>query len=550
MNGASRRLAVACVASSAAYLAAAVVMTALARHGINPDGVAYLRVAKYYAEGRLDYAVNSYWGPLISWLLVPAHWVAGDPVLTVKILGIAFGLLTAIATMRLSMRLGDTARGAWAVFTATLLFCVPCATYVTPDLLLALLIGWYLLLASRLALGGGDMDGFKAGLIGGIAYLAKSYAFPYVLAHAALTALLRYILIRRGAIQGNPLRPFVMLAAGFLVFAAPWIAVISARDGGPTIGSAGKISHAWTLEAECAQHGLPLYDLCRPREGRVTAWESPLEIEGEWPSWSPFDGLAGLKKQAKFSVLNGYRILRYFHRSSFGIAYVAAFLALLAVFPLRRTLASRGAVLRMWLLGSVLLYCAGYDLVLFKPRYFWPIIGPTFAIGSQLFASLRYSQPADLPPAATRPAAPARTMGGVFACMLVVTMLMQTALDMKWAAEPDGHRAQENFIEDMRKRLDIEEPVAANKWDMGLYVCYWEDLMYLNSYKSATAPEVARELGPYAPCDAMVFGDEALARSMRDHPDFTLKQEIEGPTPDARVWLFAFRRQASRSPSP
>jgi hypothetical protein len=41
---------------------------------INPDGVAYLRIAGYYLSGDLGKAVSGYWSPLYSWLLIP--WLA------------------------------------------------------------------------------------------------------------------------------------------------------------------------------------------------------------------------------------------------------------------------------------------------------------------------------------------------------------------------------------------------------------------------------------------------------------------------------------------
>src|SRR6266496_4293123 len=41
------------------------------RQALNPDGIAYMRIASYYASGRMDLAISGYWGPLLSWLLVP-----------------------------------------------------------------------------------------------------------------------------------------------------------------------------------------------------------------------------------------------------------------------------------------------------------------------------------------------------------------------------------------------------------------------------------------------------------------------------------------------
>jgi len=32
------------------------------RQALNPDGVAYMRIASYYAAGRMDLAISGYWG--------------------------------------------------------------------------------------------------------------------------------------------------------------------------------------------------------------------------------------------------------------------------------------------------------------------------------------------------------------------------------------------------------------------------------------------------------------------------------------------------------
>ena len=42
------------------------------RHRIIADGISYLDIAKYYAQGNWSAALNSYWSPLYSWLLALA----------------------------------------------------------------------------------------------------------------------------------------------------------------------------------------------------------------------------------------------------------------------------------------------------------------------------------------------------------------------------------------------------------------------------------------------------------------------------------------------
>ena len=51
----------------------------LFRDEINPDGLSYMRIAQYYLSGQTALMVSGYWGPLLSWLIVPWLLVFDDP---------------------------------------------------------------------------------------------------------------------------------------------------------------------------------------------------------------------------------------------------------------------------------------------------------------------------------------------------------------------------------------------------------------------------------------------------------------------------------------
>ena len=59
---------------------------------INPDGVAYLRIAGYYLAGDVGKAVSGYWSPLYSWLLVPWLAVGVRGLLATKLLAISLAV--------------------------------------------------------------------------------------------------------------------------------------------------------------------------------------------------------------------------------------------------------------------------------------------------------------------------------------------------------------------------------------------------------------------------------------------------------------------------
>src|SRR5262249_6329033 len=53
----------------------------LNRDQINPDAVAYIRIAQYYLSGQTDLMISGYWGPLLSWLIIPWLLVFDDSLL-------------------------------------------------------------------------------------------------------------------------------------------------------------------------------------------------------------------------------------------------------------------------------------------------------------------------------------------------------------------------------------------------------------------------------------------------------------------------------------
>ena len=53
-------------------------------HQLNPDAIAYMRIAGYYANGQTELAVTGYWGPLLSWLMVPLLKVGAPPLVAGK----------------------------------------------------------------------------------------------------------------------------------------------------------------------------------------------------------------------------------------------------------------------------------------------------------------------------------------------------------------------------------------------------------------------------------------------------------------------------------
>src|SRR5437868_20318 len=56
------------------------------------DAISYIHVAQRYAHGDYYAAVNGYWSPLVSWILIPFIKAGYDPVMTAKYINGLIGL--------------------------------------------------------------------------------------------------------------------------------------------------------------------------------------------------------------------------------------------------------------------------------------------------------------------------------------------------------------------------------------------------------------------------------------------------------------------------
>ncbi|GAB4369783.1 MAG: hypothetical protein Kow0062_03980 [Acidobacteriota bacterium] len=292
---------------------------------IRPDSIAYLRIARYVAEGRFDLAVSGYWGPLLSWIAAPVVRLTDHPVAPARVAMIVASLVMTLGAFALLRRLELEPR--LRLFAAALVALAAgtwSARPITPDMLLAGLLLWG---ASRLVdPTWPDRRGVQlaAGALLGLAYLAKAVALPvgaaFVLVACGLWAVAGRTDVRRlASAAGVTLLLFAALAG-------PWIAVLSARYGRPTFSTSGRINQA--IVGPDVPEGRAVHQyrvtIARPQPGRVTVWEDP--GESGYPRWSPTGSLRELRHQFVLVRRNHVELLKNF------VAYDLLTLGPLALF--------------------------------------------------------------------------------------------------------------------------------------------------------------------------------------------------------------------------
>ena len=297
----------------------------LRRHALNPDGVAYLRIAGYYAEGKMNLAISGYWGPLLSWLMAPALALGLPPLAAARLvmgLTAVFFFWGCVAVFRAFHLLCPYQRlGVWLAAVLSACWSVE---NITPDLLAA---GFICLAFARMArrewLENWPVAA-QTGLLWGLAYLSKAAALPV----AIFVTIGMEVLWRRTGFGTSKIiaRGVLITLFSLAVAIGPWIAIISSKYGSVTISRSAQLNHAMVGPADVER----FYPLDRgfhqPEAGRVTLWEDP---DLPYPDWSPIASGANALHQLRIIVGNVPIAIVML------TSVCALFPWLLAIFPMR-----------------------------------------------------------------------------------------------------------------------------------------------------------------------------------------------------------------------
>lgn len=519
---------------------------------INPDGVAYLRIAGYYLSGDLGKAVSGYWSPLYSWLLVP--WLAaGVPgLLATKLLGALLALCWVVGVACLGRRYLES-----GVMRASLMVAAAMSVLgwsmeiITPDLLVAVLLTYYFWMALDLATAGRAPRAFVCGLLGGLAYLAKAYAFPFFVAHFLLTV----ALAAWAHTSPRPLRRYAVATVagmlGFLLVAGPWILVLSARYGRPTITTAASRRNipAAVVFGATNPDRAPFsagQKLARVQTGRITAWESPDEVVHAAPAPAPATGPRPTIKAGLLRVILSNLIVVRNELLEFDYLHLAlATLVAAGFMGLLRGPSSASGARYLWGFATVALYAIGYlPLWARESRYYWPVAG--------LLMVLSFAMAEELARAVTRPSAAPddrpihRGRWMVLAALLVAGSYAQVGGE--WLVghypprAPDfASLAAQLGTEAAKRGTKLDGPLAGNDWPSTVYLAY---LMNQPSYGTTTVEDpaaLAAELSQLGIRTYFVFNNQSLAERLKGSAGFRPLADLSmTPPPESRGTLAAF----------
>ena len=447
---------------------------------LNPDGVVYILHAQHLLKGEYTASVSAYWGPLFSWLIAGIAAFRIDFLLSAKIVLLSCGYFFSIGVWVLSQRfITNLYARLMLVIIMTGASLVWATQILTPDLIVTTVLVWYFWILTDPRFPSKRLS-IIAGLLGGIAFLAKSYALPFFLIHFSVTCILL-----RGQYKVAPNtdkarlpRNIIVWLYGLVAFSAvvlPWIMVLSVKYHRLEAGSYGRINHA-LLRPGLAPLQHPIVSgLWEPPENTLTAWEDPTILP--YPVWPRLSVTDRLREYGYIIENNSQVALRLVQYDLLRFSQMGIILLLLTA------LFARLRKLYWWLLLTIVIYSMGYILTMTTadPRYFWPVL--------VLIAIFVFSVPENIPLRKEYKVA--------LTLLFFASFSYQSLRDLRylyWFTEPST--AYQEAADKIRSAYPLGSRVAADNWKEGLYISFFlgNTTQYLGVPSSNTNDGFSHEL--------------------------------------------------------
>lgn len=341
------------------------------------DGISYINIAHAYAMGNWTGAVNGYWSPLYSWLMVPFFLSGFTPIYGVyisKIVPLIIGFFTIISIRKLS-RIFKMDR---IVEIALLSSSIPVILYFalmynTPDLLIVFILIIYLSIIFNPQYTFNWTNGILCGFIGAAAYLTKSYAFPFFIVHFLIFNLIYYF---KDLDSQNKNKILKNMFLGFFIFfmiSGLWIGIINEKYEKLTISTSGEYNQALigpTYTENPTSHikyPVDYNGLFKPPNNSSTSiWDDPTYIKME--HWNPFASFGDFNRQLTIiweNIVFTYNIIESFF-------IVSIFLIIAILIFIWKSKAQQIIKERLiYLLITIFIYTAGYSFITVVWRYLW-----------------------------------------------------------------------------------------------------------------------------------------------------------------------------------
>jgi len=347
---------------------------------IDYDGMAYVGIARHLRQGEFHTAINAFRSPMLSWLIAVATFGTADYLHIGKLINMGAFLLSAALLYVLSGKLWHSrlaASLAVLLFTLGRGLCASAVAMITPDFLFAVLVLVYFIVLLGCLRNGHWKGWFILGSVHGLAFLAKSFALPW-LAFCTLVALAvsnKHWKTRAAQLGAAALIP-VLVAVG-------WATVLHSKYGVYTTGTQLKVNLLqWTLLAY-GEHHDATYVLLRDTTKEVDEYvvDDPMP-PGSWP----WDYRVRMRQAFPKIVLAEQRNIPRVLKEMMVVATpggLVAFLATLAIVSGRRRQYRVEWQMSVVVAASAMSLMLAYSMLVFDARYLFPLMPLLLAIATR-----------------------------------------------------------------------------------------------------------------------------------------------------------------------
>lgn len=429
------------------------------QYQINPDGISYLSIAHQYATGSFQSALNAYWGPLLSWLVIPLLALGMYPVVAIKLLGLIIGALFIQALWKCAVLSGTGIRWATFVSCAVIPFVWQCVfTVTTPDLLLALLLCYVFLTTISLIHEPTPLKSILLGVLAGLCFLTKAYALPLL-----IIWLITLVIYRRHIPPHKPLaRPLLISIAMFCIILVSWSCALYSKYEKVIISSTGQFNFniLGPRGSGYPMHYLGLID--PPSPSAVSSWNDPTLL----PTMSWHGTTVIHSAEFFFSNIVVKNTLRTVHIVKH--YPIVALLPLSILFLVKsRTVKTRN----IFLLSTLAtLNACGYLLILVEERYVWFTVLASAIVPYALIQQVVLRKPVK------------RAALGIATALLIVSMVYPVR-----SLQKDRYTGK--YFLDLSQTMraeGISGPIASDSsWHNSLYLSYFMNESYFGETAQA-----------------------------------------------------------------
>ncbi|MES2776023.1 MAG: hypothetical protein V4722_17735 [Bacteroidota bacterium] len=332
------------------------------------DAVGYISVARHYAAGDWHLAINGYWSPLNSWLMVPFVKLGFNDILCFKVANVFFGIGALYQTEKMLEQFSFSPKQKTGILlTVTVMLLYYSSIQLAADMLFVWIFLIYVNASLVPGLHSSTRLNARLGLIAAIGFFAKTYGGVFFILHFSFLHFIWFPFIQK---KGWHLKQYGIGLLAFMPLVIVWMVLLWNKYHLITFGYSGQLNWSWVLKG-----GQPDYKdffYFPPYDGAVSRWVDPFYAQVK--NYSPF--------QSKELMGRGLKLVGFNVKNSLSAAMWISFLSPLLVtwlFIKRRLHPSLEAIAVI-----ILIFPLVYLLIFMEERYLWPLSIPLLVASGYL----------------------------------------------------------------------------------------------------------------------------------------------------------------------